>query len=897
MPTSTSLIERLLHYAETDPARDAVVTSAFTLSYAELAQRVLTQVQRLDDAGISSDSIVGIRCPDDIQHLLLCLANIHVGATSFAVPSYESQQAQESVVDHCGATHVVDGDAIEPMSSDSCAASTPSGEARLLFSTSGTTGEPKLVVHYDSDLVAQAHRHIDSKQERFACLASMEHNFAKRHRLYCVAAGASNVFLDAKQESLVDQCRSLNVNVLHVTAFQAQELLAVPDVSYLSDVRLKLGGSHVPLILRQQLRAQITSNLQAGYGTTETGAIAFTDPNDGDAAESVGQALAGIEVRAVDADRKPLNIGERGELAIRCDGMFRGYLGRPEPTTDRLEDGWFYTGDIGYLDSEQRIHLCGRSDDMFMFNSMNIYPQDIETRICQFPGVSEALVLPKTSAVHGNIPVALVVFDKDVKPNLAALKAFVQKHVGVRSPRQFESVEILPRNASGKISRREALTLPERSDQIRSAIVGALSADAIKRLKPSAIAAFENGDIDITLRDAGMDSFARMEMLVMLEVDYGVVITPEEFGQFTALGDFSSWVLSPPHKDALKPLTSSASIHNTPTARRTDAQNYTLRFFQRVYGYCHTVAQLHKALTTLEHRLTPLEITFLRERYFNGQLIPSDVAEKFQTALSAWFHKVDRLMLDSGKQQPEPYVSHRITPTASHFVGPGPPAKKTLLVCFANRGSRHLMMPNAVLMQHTDSARYDLLVIAEPLIQGYRLGVPQLGRNIDEVIEWIKNLELISDYKAIRTFGCSAGAFMAVIAGYRLGAELAVSVAGRFHPERYPHRILGRVITTWRTVRKAHCARVLMSYPADKDKTRDHIYARIIGRLTGGSLFGLEFTDGRVGHRILERLVERGELAPYLANTIFAELDDETITPERANVVFSLPAGTFRPYC
>jgi len=890
------LIERLLHYAETDPARDAVVTASFTLSYAELVQRVLAQVQGLEYAGISSDSVVGIRCPDDTQHLLLCLATLHVGATSFTVPSYESQQAQDSAIDRCGATHVINGNSVDQLPSDHSAESTPFNEARLLFPTSGTTGKPKLVIHHDSDLVAQAHRHIASKQERFACLASMEHNFAKRHRLYCVAAGASNVFLDAKQESLVDQCRSLDVNVLHVTAFQAQELLAAPSINKLSHIRLKLGGSHVPLNLRQQLREQITSKLQAGYGTTETGAIAFTDPNDADAAESVGRPLAGIEVRAVGADREALISGERGELAIRCDGMFRGYLGISEPATDRLEDGWFYTGDIGYLDSEQRIHLCGRLDDMFMFNSLNIYPQDIESWICQFPGVSEALVLPKASAVHGNIPVAFVVFDKDVKPDLRGLKAFVQKQVGIRSPRQFESVEILPRNASGKISRQEASALPEKSDQIRSAIVAALSADAIKHLKPSVVAAFENGDIDITLRDAGLDSFARMELLVMLEVDYGVIITPEEFGQFTSLGDFSSWVLSPPQKDALKPPPSSPEIHKAPTARRTDAQTYTLRFFQKVYHYCHTVAQLNKALTTLEHRLTPLEITFLREQFLNGQLIPSDVAEKFQTALSAWFQKMDRLLLDSGKKQPEPYVSHRITPTASHFVGPGPPAEKTLLVCFSNKGSRHLMMPNAVLMQHTDSARYDLLVIAEPLIEGYRLGVPQLGRNLDEVIEWIRNLELINDYKAIRTFGCSAGAFMAVIAGYRLGAELAVSVAGRFHPERYPHRIVGRIFTTWRTVRKAHCPRVVMSYPADKDKTRDHLYARIIGKLTGGSLFGLEFNDEFVGHRILERLVERGELALYLANTIFAELDDEPKTTERANVIFSLPAGQFRPY-
>lgn len=898
-PAAGALIECLLRYAETDPERDAIVTPTSSFSYGEFTQRVLTQAQQFNEAGISSDSIIGIRCPDDTQHLLYCLAATHVGATSFTVPSHESINVQELVTDQCGATHVVAKNGVKQISPDNRANSISESEARLLFSTSGTTGNPKVVIHHDSDLAAQAHRHIGSKHERFACLASMEHNFAKRHRLYCVAAGATNVFLGANQDSLVRQCRSLNVNVLHVSAFQAQELLAVPDIGQLSGVRLKLGGSHVPQRLRRQLREQITSNLQAGYGTTETGAIAFTDPDDCDAGESVGQALAGIEVRAVGGDKQTLKTGERGELAIRCEGMFRGYHGRPELTSDCLDDGWFLTGDIGYLDSDRRIHLCGRSDDMFVFNSMNIYPQDIETQICQYPGVRHALVLPKESDVHGKIPVAFVVFAKGVQPDLAALKKFVEEQVGARSPRQFVSVDDLPRNTAGKISRHEAFTFSAKRDRIRSAIVASLDGEASGRLKPSVIAAFENGDIDISLRDVGLDSFARMELLVMLEVEYGVVITPEAFGQFSTLGDISSWVLSPPPQTEKKPLTRSlGNVTKYPTGH-TDAETSTLRFFQRIFRYCHTVAQLNKALGTLEHRLTPIDVIFLREQHINDKLIPSFAAEKFQTALSSWFHKMDRLMRDSGKTQPEPFVANRITPTVSHFIGPESAASKTLLICFANKGARHLMMPNAVLMQHTDSAQYDLLVVAEPLSQSYRLGIPLLGRNINEVIEWIGNLELIKDYRAIRTMGCSAGAFMAVIAGIRLGAELAVSVAGRFHSERYPLRILDRVITTWRTARRARkteCARVLMSYPADKDKSRDRIYAQIIARLTGGSLVGLEFTDGTVGHLILQRLVERGELAPYLAQTVFAEFDAEVIGTEPANVVFSLPAQKFRPY-
>ena len=890
-PIGTSLIECILHVAELDPERDAVVSTGAALSYQALAQRVLVEAERLDEAGIASDAIVGIRCPDDAEHLVLCMACMHVGAASFAIPSHETRESRELLLSRCGATHVVDGQHIVATTATPRA---PAAEARVFFATSGTSGEPKLVVHHASDLVAQAHRHIDSIEERFACLASIEHNFAKRHRLYCAAIGATNVFLDAPRESLVDQCLALNVNVLHVTVFQAQELLAVPGIERLSAIRLKLGGSHVPLALRQQLQAKITNTLQAGYGTTETGAIGFTDPDDRNAGESVGRPLPGIDVRVLDADGEKLPPGKRGELAIRCDGMFRGYLDNDAATRERLRDDWFHTGDIGYVDSHERIHVCGRVDDMFVFNSMNIYPQDIESRICEFPGVSEALVLPKPSLVHGNIPVAFVVFESGAQADLSALKAFVRKHAGVRSPRQYESVETLPRNASGKVSRRDALTLPQKNERIRRSIIGALSVDSVKRLKRSVIAAFECGDGDISLEDAGLDSFARMELLVMLEVEFDVVITPEDFTRFRTLGDFSAWVLSPPDADSASAPERMPAISGVTAARRTDDQSRTLRLFKRTFRYCHTVAQLNKALTTLEHRLTPLDVAFLHEQFVSGQLVSSTIAEKFRTALSVWFARMNRLMDDSGKTNPEPFVAHRITPTASHYVGPGRRGDKTLLVCFANMGSRHLMMPNAVLMQHTDAARYDLLVIGEPLIEGYRLGVPTLGRNVDEVIEWIRKREFIGSYRAVRTVGCSAGAYMAVIAGFRLGAEMAVSVAGRFHAERYLHRIVGRIITTWRTARTGHCDNVVMSYPDDDGKTRDRIYARVIGRLTNGRLFGVKFTDGFVGHRILERLVERGELIPYFANTVFAGLENASAAANRNHTVLSLPDGNIR---
>jgi acyl-CoA synthetase (AMP-forming)/AMP-acid ligase II len=183
------LIDRIVHQAGRNPTHDAIVTARFTLSYTQLAQLVRAQIDKYHDLCITDRSVIGINCADETKYLVLCLAATHFGATTCTIPSHEAESTQNAVIESCGATHVVDEHtAVDPMLTEtnpgSTVLETRAPDARLLFSTSGTTGEPKLVIHHDCDLVAQAHRHVGSAQERFACVASMEQNFAKRHRLY-----------------------------------------------------------------------------------------------------------------------------------------------------------------------------------------------------------------------------------------------------------------------------------------------------------------------------------------------------------------------------------------------------------------------------------------------------------------------------------------------------------------------------------------------------------------------------------------------------------------------------------------------------------------------------------------------------------------------------------------
>ena len=888
-----TLNERLFSHALNSPSHDAIVTPAFKLSYLELSQLVKSQVNILHEIGVETHSVVGIRCTDEAQHLVLSLATAYLGCTSCTIPTYETDQVRDSVIKNCAATIILDETVAVNLQDRLIGTESklkPSTSARLLFSTSGTTGNPKLVVHEDEGLVMQAHRHVSSAQERFLCLASIEHNFAKRHRLYCLVMGATNIFLDMNQESLAEQCDDLNVNVMHVSAFQAQELLAVPNINKLSNIRLKLGGSHADASLRQKLRDGITQNLQAGYGTTETGAIAFTDPNDLDAGESVGQALPGIEICTVTPEKKTLKEGEHGEIAIRCSGMFREYLNNSELTNSRLKDEWFYTGDIGFIDDKERIYLCGRSDDMFVFNSINIYPQEIESLIRKHSSVADVAVIPKKSSMHGDIPVALIVFDKNVKAKLPALKKYVKKLLGARTPRQFIIVDQIPRNSAGKIIRNKVKTLSNNSDDVRKFIIDTLGENVTKKFKPSFITELIRGEADIKLNKFELDSLARMDLLVALEVNYEAIISPVELNEFRYFGHLVARVLSIQSKASLANLVSLELAEVAQIDGTNKSQHHIVRLVRRAFNFCPTVTQFNEVLRTLSNRITPLEVKVLHEANNARQVIPINAADKYHAALNVWLRKVWNNMMDFGKLELEPYIFRRVSPHVRYFVGSGSPAEKTLVVCFAGQGGASMMIPSAVLLQHTNSTHYDLLVIAEPLHKEYCDGVPFLGNNVNEVIKYIANLDIVSRYKSIRTFGCSAGGYMAVIAAYKLNAELAVSVGARFHEITQFKKYLERIVRTWYGVFEGNCSRVLMTY-IDED-ARDRHCAKIISKLTSGNQIIVKYQNEDIGHHMLRRLMTLKELKTFLSRTIYSEMSDKFIKDQKLKVILSLPEDT-----
>ena len=189
------------------------------------------------------------------------------------------------------------------------------------------------------------------------------------------------------------------------------------------------------------------------YGSTEVGQATVAGPGDlREAPGTAGRPPVGIELRVLGADDRVLGAGEIGEVVVDSSFHFGGYTG--SDGTKATRDGAMVTGDTGYLDSDGRLFVTGRADDMIISGGENLYPQGIEDVLLAHQGVHQAAIVGVPDDDLGQRVRAFVVADDAVTE--AALRRHAKAHLAVYEvPRDFVFVDDLPRNATGKILRRE----------------------------------------------------------------------------------------------------------------------------------------------------------------------------------------------------------------------------------------------------------------------------------------------------------------------------------------------------------------------------------------------------------------------------------------------------------
>ncbi|WNY25319.1 class I adenylate-forming enzyme family protein [Methanolapillus millepedarum] len=208
----------------------------------------------------------------------------------------------------------------------------------------------------------------------------------------------------------------------------------------------------------------LSETIVIGTGTT----IRPPDYAFADRFQSVGHPVCFSEVKIVDEtdSSKTLPPGENGEIALRGPAVAKGYFGYPEETKRVfLPDGWFLTGDIGYLDQDFRLCLTDRKKDMIVMSGWKIYPTEVEETLYRCPVVKEIAVFGVVDPHRGEVPVAAVVWasvgkermdECQTQKNTAELLTFAKEHLaGYKIPRKIMTVDNLPRVNGWKLLRRE----------------------------------------------------------------------------------------------------------------------------------------------------------------------------------------------------------------------------------------------------------------------------------------------------------------------------------------------------------------------------------------------------------------------------------------------------------
>jgi long-chain acyl-CoA synthetase len=238
-------------------------------------------------------------------------------------------------------------------------------------------------------------------------------------------------------------------------------LLNHPDLKKydLSSIDSCLSGSApLPIEVQEEFEAVTGGKLVEGYGLTESSPVTHSNFLwDRERVKgSIGVPWPNTEVRIVSMDNGELMpVGEIGEIIIKGPQVMKGYWNRPEATEETIQDGWLYTGDLGYMDDKGYFYVVDRKKDMIIAGGFNIYPREIEEVLYEHPDVLEAVAAGIPDPYRGETVKAYVVLKKGSEITSDDLNQYARKYLAAyKAPRLYEFREELPKTAVGKILRR-----------------------------------------------------------------------------------------------------------------------------------------------------------------------------------------------------------------------------------------------------------------------------------------------------------------------------------------------------------------------------------------------------------------------------------------------------------
>jgi long-chain acyl-CoA synthetase len=519
-PIRTSTIPELFEAAvERFGKRPAIEFNDVEIRYAEIKEQVAQVAAGLTAMGVAPGVSVALYLPNVPYHPISFFAVLHAGGRvvhlspldalrmlRFKLEDSEArilitvnlppllqnaeQLLAQGLIDHLIVGEIerfgghpaalpLPGDAVPftrlleapPMASHS---SLTEQDVAVLQYTGGTTGLPKAAMLTHANLTAAVSmyetwanatgRAVDEK-DSVACYLPLFHIYGLTAVFLTAFHRGAKLLLRLRFDA---ESALRDIEIKRATFFPGVPTMWIalashPDISKrdLSSLRsISSGGAPLPTEVAEKLEHLTGHRLGGGWGMTET-SPAGTNllPGQANAPGLIGLPLPGIEMQvvALDNPRKILPSGEKGEFRIRGLNITPGYWKRPEENKTAFVDGYFLTGDVGYMDENGFFYLVDRKKDMIISGGFNVYPTVIEQAIYEHPSVEEVIVIGIPDAYRGEVAKAFIKLHEGAKEfSLEELQAFLADKLGRHEiPAALELRSMLPKTPVGKLSRKE----------------------------------------------------------------------------------------------------------------------------------------------------------------------------------------------------------------------------------------------------------------------------------------------------------------------------------------------------------------------------------------------------------------------------------------------------------
>jgi len=478
-------------------------------SYAALRDQVARARGGLRRAGIGTGDRVAIVCGNSRQFVVAYLATVGLGAVIVplnpASPASELERelhrvgAHAVVVDAVAAPiwrrvdraavpsvrlvvgpdtssgmtltaeaipfdELLDAEAVDDV------AVSPDHLAALMF-TSGTAGAPRAAMITHGNLLANIEQVQQTSQRSTSGdvvygVLPLFHIFGLNVVLGSSLAQGATVVLVQRFDptTALESIRARRVTILPgvPAMWSAFAQLADAPADALATVRVALSGaSRLPVEIATAIEDRFGIAIAEGYGLTEASPVVTSSAGFTPRFGSVGKVLEGVEVRLVTEHGDEPPVGDAGEIWVQGPNVFAGYLDDPEVTARVLTaDGWLRTGDVALCDEDGWLYLVDRAKDLIIVSGFNVYPVEVEEILMSHPAVAEAGVIGVPHPHTGEAVKAFAVAEAGMQVDEDALIEYAADHLArYKCPTKVIFVDALPRNANGKLVRRELVAL------------------------------------------------------------------------------------------------------------------------------------------------------------------------------------------------------------------------------------------------------------------------------------------------------------------------------------------------------------------------------------------------------------------------------------------------------